>query len=181
MGDGKVALILDILGLAQLASLAKESCDHASVAAQGGSGESAQQRESWLLFRVGNRGKLAVPLSMVSRLEEFDPATIEISGNQQVVQYRGEIMPLVSVADALQLTALTAREGPMQVVVHSEGGRSVGLVVDEILDIVDQHVSINRKSDNARLLGSAVIQQHVTDLLNVPELVMSAAGAGRMA
>ncbi len=181
MGDGKVALILDILGLAQLASLAGESRDHGAGAAQTGSGESAEQRESWLLFRVGNRGKLAVPLSMVSRLEEFDPAAIEISGNQRVVQYRGEIMPLVSVADALQLTALAAREGPMQVVVHSEGGRSVGLVVDEILDIVDQRVSINKQSGNARLLGSAVIQQHVTDLLNVPELVMSVAGAGRMA
>ncbi len=180
MGDGKVALILDILGLAQLASLAGESRDHAAVAAQSGLGESAEQRESWLLFRVGDSGKLAVPLSMVSRLEEFDPATIEMSGSRQVVQYRGEIMPLVRVADALQLTARTTREGPMQVVVHSEGGRSVGLVVDEILDIVDQHVSVN-KSDNASLLGSAVIQQHVTDLLNVPELVMSVAGAGRMA
>ena len=181
MGDGKVALILDILGLAQLASLAGESCDHAAVAAQGGSGERAGQRESWLLFRVGDRGKLAVPLSMVSRLEEFDPATIEMSGSHQVVQYRGEIMPLVRVADALQLKAQTAREGPMQVVVHSEGGRSVGLVVDEILDIVDQHVSVNRKSGNARLLGSAVIQQHITDLLNVPELVMSLASEGGMA
>ncbi len=90
-------------------------------------------------------------------------------------------MPLVRVADALQLTAQTAREGPMQVVVHSEGGRSVGLVVDEILDIVDQHVSVNRKSGNAHLLGSAVIQQHVTDLLNVPELVMSIADEGRIA
>jgi len=181
MGDGKVALILDILGLAQLASLAGESCDHSAVAAKGGSSESADQRESWLLFRVGDHGKLAVPLSMVSRLEEFDPATIEMSGSHQVVQYRGEIMPLVSVADALQLTARTTREGPMQVVVHSESGRSVGLIVDEILDIVDQHVSVNKNSGNARLLGSAVIQQHVTDLLNVPELVMSFAGEGRMA
>ncbi len=59
MGDGKVALILDILGLAQLASLAKESCDHASVAAQGGPGESAQQRESWVVVGGGNRGKVA--------------------------------------------------------------------------------------------------------------------------
>jgi hypothetical protein len=57
----------------------------------------------------------------------------------------------------------------------------VGLVVDEILDIVDQHVSVTRKADDTRFLGSAVIQQHVTDLLNVPELVMSIAGAGRMA
>jgi two-component system chemotaxis sensor kinase CheA len=90
-------------------------------------------------------------------------------------------MPLVSVADALQLTAHTTREGPMQVVVHSEFGRSVGLVVDEILDIVDQHVSVNKNSSNTRLLGSAVIQQHVTDLLNVQELVMSLAGEGRLA
>ncbi len=145
-----------------------------------GSGESAEQRESWLLFRVGDHGKLAVPLSMVSRLEEFDPKTIETSGNRQVVQYRGEIMPLVRVADALQLPVDAAGEGSIKVVVHSEGGHSVGLVVDEILDIVDQHVTVTKRAD-AHLLGSAVIQQRVTDLLNVPELVMSMAGEGRTA
>jgi two-component system chemotaxis sensor kinase CheA len=179
MGDGKVALILDILGLAQRASLAGGTREHAAakdaVAADSG------ERESWLLFRVGDRGKLAVPLSMVSRLEEFDPKMVEISGNRQVVQYRGEIMPLVNIADALHLASQAAREGPLQVVVHSEGGQSVGLVVDEILDIVDQHVTVTRKSEDSRLLGSAVIQQHVTDLLNVPELVMSMSGGGRTA
>jgi two-component system, chemotaxis family, sensor kinase CheA len=179
MGDGKVALILDILGLAQRASLSVATREHA-VAKDTAAADSSQ-RESWLLFRVGDRGKLAVPLSMVSRLEEFDPKTVEISGNRQVVQYRGEIMPLVHIADALKLTAQAFREGPMQVVVHSEGGQSVGLVVDEILDIVDQHVTVTRRSEDTRLLGSAVIQQHVTDLLNVPELVMSMAGGGRIA
>jgi two-component system chemotaxis sensor kinase CheA len=181
MGDGKVALILDILGLVQRASLAGESHEHAATAAKDQSDEGAGQLESWLLFRVGDRGKLAVPLAMVSRLEEFDPKTIEMCGNRRVVQYRGEIMPLVCVAEALQWTARTAAEGPMQVVVHSEGGRCVGLIVDEILDIVDQHVSITRKADDAHFLGSAVIQQHVTDLLNVPELVMSTAGEGGIA
>jgi two-component system chemotaxis sensor kinase CheA len=181
MGDGKVALILDILGLAQLASLAGQSRNHAAASKEAAT-QSAEQRESWLLFRVGDRGKLAVPLSMVSRLEEFDPKTVETSGNRQVVQYRGEIMPLISVVEALHLPAQPCREGPMQVVVHSEGGHSVGLVVDEILDIVDQHVSVTRKSEDARLLGSAVIQQHVTDLLNVPQLVISSmAGEGRTA
>jgi two-component system chemotaxis sensor kinase CheA len=180
MGDGKVALILDTFGLAQHASLAGESRTHAVSAAKEGSGESAEQRESWLLFRVGDHGKLAVPLSMVSRLEEFDPKTIETSGNRQVVQYRGEIMPLVRVADALQLPVDAAGEGSIKVVVHSEGGHSVGLVVDEILDIVDQHVTVTKRAD-AHLLGSAVIQQRVTDLLNVPELVMSMAGEGRTA
>ncbi len=180
MGDGKVALILDTHGLAEHASLAGGAHEHATGAAKGRSEEAAQQRESWLLFRVGDRGKLAVPLSMVSRLEEFDPKTIEISGNQQVVQYRGQIMPLVRVADALQLPMQADCEGSIKVVVHSDGGQSVGLVVDEILDIVDQHVSITGKA-NGQLLGSAVIQQHVTDLLNVPALVMSVGGEGRIA
>ena len=181
MGDGKVALILDILGLAQGAAMAGDSHDHTAGNGRAASEEAAGQRESWLLFRVGDRGKFAVPLSQVSRLEEFDPKTVEMSGNCQVVQYRGGIMPLVCVADALQLAAQAAREGSMQVVVHSDGGHSVGLVVDEILDIVDQHVSITSKAGNPHLLGSAVIQQHVTDLLNVPELVMSTASEGRIA
>ena len=181
MGDGKVALILDIVGLAQIASLAGESHDHSADTARDDSAQAAGKAESWLLFRVGDRGKLAVPLSMVSRLEEFDPAAVEFSGNRQVVQYRGEIMPLVCIAEALHLPAQAVREGPMQVVVHSEGGHSVGLVVDEILDIIDQNVSVTRSSGDACLLGSAVIHQHVTDLLNVPELVMSMASEGRIA
>jgi two-component system chemotaxis sensor kinase CheA len=180
MGDGKVALILDTHGLAERASLAGGAHEHATGAGRGRSEEAAEQRESWLLFRVGDRGKLAVPLSMVSRLEEFDPKMIEISGKRQVVQYRGKIMPLLRVADALQLPMQAAGEGSIKVVVHSDGGQSVGLVVEEILDIVDQHVSITGKADG-QLLGTAVIQQHVTDLLNVPALVMSMAGEGRMA
>src|SRR6202051_5363490 len=104
-----------------------------------------------------------------------------MSGARQVLQYRGEIMPLVYIAEALQLPSREAREGPMQVVVHSDGGQSVGMVVDEILDIVDQHVAITRKAQDARLLGSAVIQQHVTDLLNAPVSMESVAGAGRIA
>jgi len=180
MGDGKVALILDILGLAQGASLASTSHERSS-AAKDAAATDGRQGESWLLFRVGDRGRLAIPLSMVSRLEEFDPATTEFSGNCEVVQYRGEIMPLVRIADVLRLPTQAAREGPMQVVVHSDGGRSIGLVVDEILDIVDQHVSVTRKAEDARLLGSAIIQQHVTDLLNVPALMMSMSGEGRIA
>ncbi len=181
MGDGKVALILDILGLAQIASLAGESCEHGAATAKGEGGESTEKREAWLLLRAGDQGRLAVPLSMVSRLEEFDTSKVERSGNSRVIQYRGEIMPLVRVSDALQLSSNEAGEDTIRVVVHSDRGRSVGLVVDEILDIVDQHVSVVHKADNPRLLGSAVIQQHVTDLLNVPELLVCVAGESRPA
>ena len=87
------------------------------------------------------------------------------------MQYRGEIMPLLNVAEELQLASPGRKQERLQVVVYAEQGRSVGLVVEEILDIVEQQVAITRGQRSARLLGSAVIQQHVTDLLNVPELV----------
>jgi two-component system chemotaxis sensor kinase CheA len=181
MGDGQVALILDVMGLAQRACLAAGARDYSAASAKSAATAAASNQESWLLFRVGEKGRLAVPLSMVSRLEEFDPSVVETSSNRQVVQYRGEIMPLVRVSEALELPLTAAQEGPIQVVVHSESGRSFGLVVDEILDIVDQHVTVANKTSNRHLLGSAVIQQHVTDLVNVSELVTACANSGRVA
>jgi two-component system chemotaxis sensor kinase CheA len=89
-------------------------------------------------------------------------------------------MPLLRVADALKMPLQAECEGSIKVVVHSEDGHSFGLVVDEILDIVDQRVTITERAD-AHLMGSAVIQQHVTDLLDVPKLVLSMVGEGRIA
>lgn len=171
MGDGQVALILDVLGLAQEAAVISESKERSLSEAKTKTDDVSLKQDSWLVFRVGEKGRVAIPLSMVSRLEEFEPSAIETSGNQPVVQYRGEIMPLVHVAEALQLPSAGDKQDRLQVVVYAEEGRSIGLVVEEILDIVDQQVAITRGQQSARLLGSAVIQQHVTDLLNVPEIV----------
>ena len=171
MGDGQVALILDVLGLAQQANVISEGKERAVAESKTRTEDVHLKQDSWLVFRVGEKGRVAVPLSLVSRLEEFEPSAIELSNNQPVVQYRGEIMPLVHVAEALQLTSPRRQQDRLQVVVYAEEGRSVGLVVEEILDIVEQQVAVTRGRQSARLLGSAVIQQHVTDLLNVQEIV----------
>jgi two-component system chemotaxis sensor kinase CheA len=94
-----------------------------------------------------------------------------------VVQYRGQIMPLIRVSDFLQVSHGSGEPGAsdtMQVVVYSENGRSVGLVVEKILDIVEEHLVAQQPSKRDGLLGSAVIQQRVTDLLDVQGLVRSA-------
>ncbi|MGC2324331.1 MAG: chemotaxis protein CheA [Terriglobales bacterium] len=179
MGDGQVALILDVLGLAQQADVISEGKERSISEAKAKADDTALGQHSWLVFRVGEKGRVAIPLSLVSRLEEFEPSAIEISGNQPVIQYRGEIMPLVRVSEALQLSSARRQEDRMQVVVYSEEGRSVGLVVEEILDIAEQQVAITKGRQSARLLGSAVIQQHVTDLLNVPEIVASVLRKGQ--
>jgi two-component system chemotaxis sensor kinase CheA len=113
-------------------------------------------------------------------LEEFPATAVEHAGGRDVVQYRGEILPLVHLADALGVpAAYDLKPGePLNVVVHAHGDRSVGLVVGRILDIVEERVNLERRTDRPGLVGSAVIQQHVTDVLDIAEVVRSVDPAG---
>lgn len=174
MGDGRVALILDVLGVAQHAKVVSEVRDR-SLTDKSKSEASANDRQTLLLFETENERRMAIPLSVVARLEEFPRSHIEHSGGQPVVQYRGHILPLIQVSDYISgARGESVEQDPMQVVVYSEQGRSVGLVVGCINDIVEEAVSIERSSNCEGILGSAVIQQRVTDLLDVPAVIRSA-------
>ena len=173
MGDGRVALILDVLGTAQRAHVVSEVrdrglTDHAARAA-----EHDDSRQTLLILELGER-RLALPIALVSRLEEISRDQIEQSDQQEVVQYRGEIMPLVRLGQILGIPTQESPDQPLQVVVYTEGGRSFGLVVDRIADIVETTVQATRKTQSGDLLASAVIQQRVTDLLNLPSIIRRA-------
>ncbi len=122
------------------------------------------------------------PLSLVSRLEEFPEAKLERYAGCEVIQYRDQIMPLVRLSEALGYAGSVDGD-LLQVVVYSANGRSVGLVVDEILDIAEQAVEVQAMQQAKMLKGAAVIQQRVTDLLDVPALLAGAeaGGTGRTA
>ncbi|HEX3352160.1 MAG TPA: chemotaxis protein CheW [Terriglobales bacterium] len=184
MGDGRVALILDALGLAQRANIINEK-QHRAVAQERvrAAEDPAGNRQTLLLFQVGKDGRMAIPLSLVARLEVFAQSAVENAGQRQVVQYRGQIMPLIRISAAAEMPpgAATGRTGPttaalppLQVVVYAGQGHSVGLVVERILDIVEEDVVIERVAERAGILGSAVVQQRVTDLLDVEGVVRAA-------
>ena len=178
MGDGHVALILDVLGLAQMTRVVSDLREQ-NVAKQGlKAAESAAQRESWLLFRIGKDGRMAIPLSLVSRLEEFPATQMERYAGHEVIQYREQIMPLVRLARGAGLCRRRANSELLQVIVYSSSGRSVGLVVDEILDIADQAAAVQQIRQVKTCKGAAVIQQRVTDLLDVPALLAAQHLAG---
>jgi len=177
MGDGRVALILDVLGLAQSANVVGGNHERAVAEKELGAVASNGEKQTMLLFQCGSEGRMAMDLSLVARLEEFKSESIEKAGEQMVVQYRGEIMPLIRISEALHLPEQERtgdRTGKTQVVVFSEDGRSVGLVVDRIVDIVEETVIRQRPSKREGLFGSAVIQQKVTDLLDVHSLIRGA-------
>ena len=174
MGDGQVALILDVLGLAQEARMISETRDRA-LTEKPEEPARRDERQTLLLFNAGENARLAIPLSTVARLEEFPLKTIERAGGQEVVQYRGQILPLIQVSQYLpQPGREPVRPDPVQVVVYSESGRSVGLVVSQINDIVHEVVTVRRESSRQGILGSAVIQDRVTDLLDVPKIIRAA-------
>ena len=181
MGDGKVALILDVLGLAQRANVVGEVRESVVEQDGAGAGPKAEQGESEavLLFQYGENGRIAIDLSLVARLEEFAPESVEMAADQEVVQYRGQIMPLLRVSEVLGSQRATApqkdkEKEALHVVVYADKGRSVGLVVDRILDIVDESFVMQRQSGRRGIVGSAVIQKRVTDILDVPGLVAAA-------
>jgi two-component system chemotaxis sensor kinase CheA len=177
MGDGRVALILDVLGIGQRSGVL------ANREAQNRTGTQAlaaavSENQRMLLFRAGSFARLAVPLSLVARLEEFPQAVVERAGGRHVVQYRGGILTMVSLASVLEPesaadTAVT--HDPIQAIVFADGNRSLGIMVDQIVDIVDEAVNIRQSGKRLGLLGSAVVGKQVTDFLDVRAVVQAAA------
>jgi two-component system, chemotaxis family, sensor kinase CheA len=177
MGDGNVALILDVMGLAQRAKVVGEIHSRAIAeleeSASSNPGEQGQHK-AVLLFQHGENGRMAVDLSVVARLEEFPRDSVEVAADREVVQYRGQIMPLLRVSEALGSDQRSAAES-LQVVVYADQGRSIGLVVDRILDIVEGAYVMQPQSGRTGVMGSAVIQHKVTDILDAPGLIASMA------
>jgi len=123
---------------------------------------SVEQLTSLLVFRAGSAQPKAVPLALITRLEEIAAHSIERSNGRFMVQYRDQLMPLVQM-DGVQVVS----EGAQPILVFSDDGRSMGLVVDEIIDIVEERLNIEVASTEAGILGSAVIKGQATEVIDI--------------
>jgi two-component system chemotaxis sensor kinase CheA len=186
MGDGKVALILDVLGLAQRAGVVTETGDRVLTEKATEAAAAGGEKQTFLLFAGPGDSRMAIPLSTLARLEEFPVAQVEMSGSQWVTQYRGQILPLVRLNVVLEerrnkLRALQAPPaldaGPIQVLVLNQDGRSFGLVVERILDIVEDRADVRSAATRAAVLYSVVIGDRVTELLDIPAILRSVDGS----
>jgi two-component system chemotaxis sensor kinase CheA len=155
LGDGSVALILDILGLAQRAHVLADAAQRV-VAARPGAAEEAVERQQVLLFRGSEGGRMVIPLEKVARLETFPISAVERIGGREVVQYRGGILPLVRVPSPLA----------------SERDRvRLGATVEVQFDV--EGVGVREG-----ILGSAIVKGRVTELLDVQRIIAEAPTTG---
>ena len=171
MGDGKVALILDVPGLAQNASILGEGRDEPVASSQAGNDSKTNDHETLLLIGNADGTRSALSLSAVDRLEEFAPSKIERSEGREVVQYRGEIMPIVHLSHALGTGGTEPEHDKIRVVVARVQDRSVGIAVHQILDILDDNVSLERDPNGNHRAQPLAIQGQVTDLLDVQDII----------
>ena len=181
MGDGKVALILDVLGLARRASVVTE--EHEAAAEQqaaAGAGEGGE-KQTFLLFTGPDDSRMAIPISTLARLEEFPLTQVETTGSQWVTQYRGKILPLIQLNRVLEERRHKSRGAapkadghPLQVLVLHHEGRSLGLVVERILDIIEDAAQVKSAATRPAVLYSVVIGERVTELLDIPAIVKAA-------
>jgi two-component system chemotaxis sensor kinase CheA len=180
MGDGKVALILDVIGLAQRANLLGEGRERILGEEVEATAEGANGKQQLVLFTGPADSRMAVPLNLLARLENIPGTQVERSGNQWVTQYRGQILPLIRVSHALEerrhrpsaddvLSLPTTAQ--LQVLVLENEHQSFGLVVNQILDIVESTLQPQSPATRAGVLHSSVIAERVTELLDVPALL----------
>jgi len=179
MGDGKVALILDVLGLAKGSRILAEGREHNQVGAAEAMAGVANGKQKLVLFTGPGGARMAVPLELLARLENIPGTQVERSGNQWVTQYRGQILPLIRVSHALEERrhlppgddVQLPTTAMLQVLVLEHERQSFGLVVDQILDIVESTLEPQSPATRAGVLHSSVIADRVTELLDVPALL----------
>jgi two-component system, chemotaxis family, sensor kinase CheA len=163
LGDGAVIMIIDPNGVVRQFGGAVTSQMTAEESADPKRAASDQPAISLLVFRAGSPQPKAVPLALITRLEEVDARTIELSNGRHMLQYRGHLMPLVSMNAHVRVKG----EGAQSLLVFSDGSRSMALVVDEIVDIVEDRLDIQVASDNPGVLGSAIIKGQATEIIDV--------------
>ncbi|MCU1669838.1 MAG: histidine kinase [Blastococcus sp.] len=173
LGDGTVALILDVQALARRALRTETTERQQSREATSSAAQAETERQRMLLAAIGGGRRVAIPLDTVTRLEQVRTDAVEKVGNREVVQYRGAILPIVRLDRHLGAYGETDRE-VLEVIVYADHGRSVAIVVEEILDIVDGEAAVRSDIDDLGLLGSAVLGEKVTELLDVRAAILAA-------
>ncbi|MER2520435.1 MAG: chemotaxis protein CheW [Bdellovibrionales bacterium] len=162
LGDGSVVMILDLNGIVTHAGeihSASAAAHQAAAAARSGHGGDTQ---SLLLFKAGSGVLKAVPLSLVARLEEVQQKSIEYSNGSPMIQYRGKLMPLIMIAPDSNMQ----KDRPQPIIVFADQDKNMGIVVDEIVDIIEDKFHIDLSSQRPGYLGTSIIAGHATDILD---------------
>lgn len=175
MGDGRVALILDVIGLAQRASVIRETQESGrETYSTGVRSASGGDRQTFLLARNGPEVQVAIPLSDVARLEGLPASLLRRIGQREVMEYRSQVIPVLRLSQILphgEMAEPPSSGGSIEVVIYTEQGHTVGVIVDCIVDIVEEHPIVESLASRPGVIGSFVSDHNVIEMLDLPAIV----------
>ena len=176
MGDGRIALILDVSNLARMAKLTSvDGSDRATELALAAeeAGKARKDRQALLVFRSADDEQFAVPLNQVERIEKIKSTEVEVVGGKRVMQYRGGSLPLMCIDDVAMVKPLADHEDLLVVVFHL-ASHTVGLLAIGPIDALEITADIDESTlKQTGIMGSAIINGHTTMLVNVFELTQT--------
>jgi two-component system chemotaxis sensor kinase CheA len=181
LSDGTVGLILDVMGLARRAHvlMADERHELEPMHVRGDTDEDETDQIALLVFADQEGGRMAIPLELVQRLEEFPRSELQFSASWPVVQYGEEILHLVDVSRLLLERRHTSRtEGlgsssaeSMPVIIYEHEGRRVGVMVGRIHDVIQTTLTDLEPGSRPGIAGTMVIDGRVTEVLDLPQIL----------
>ena len=171
LGDGSVIMIIDPASVFKSVGATEAVAeDLEDLVAQKSS--TRTESTSMLVFRAGGEQPKAVPLSLVTRLEDLDASTFEQGDSKTLVQYRGELMTIVAADPAMSI----ATSGPQPVLVFVHNGQAAGVAVDAIIDIVEEKLDMEMATDRHGMMGIAVLKGKATEIMDVGFYLTQALG-----
>ena len=174
MGDGRIALILDVSNIARMAGLTSlDGSDRAAELADAAKDSITKTRDkqALLTFSSSDQEQFAVPLNQVERVEKIKRHHIEQIGGRRVMQYRGGSLPLISIDEVASVMPLDDREDLLVIVFHL-AGKDVGLLAIGPIDAIEISADIDEVTlKQPGIMGSAIISGKTTMLVNIFEIV----------
>ncbi len=162
LGDGSVVLILDPTGISASLGIEKSADKKREQVRE----QNMQERRRLVMFRAGQGAPKVLPLSLVSRIEMVETNRIESSDGRLMVLLQGRLMPIVPVSPQSDLS-----QGSYPVLVVADEDRTLGLLTDEIVDIIEDKLEIQLSSSSSDLVGSAEIRGQAVELIDVSHFV----------
>ncbi len=174
MGDGRIALILDVTNLAIMADLTSmDGSDRASEVALAAEElvKAQKDKQALLTFRSSEKEQFAVPLNQVERIEKIKRSDIEELGGKRVMQYRGGSLSLIAVDDVAMVQPIADNED-LLVIVFNIANQIVGLLAIGPIDAIEISVSIDDVTlKQPGVMGSTIIDGQTTMLIDIYEIV----------
>ncbi|PKA14456.1 chemotaxis protein CheW [Leptospira haakeii] len=170
LGDGNVALILDISGISKFLKLhtnVKEELRTKSV-------HEIEDREHYLLFSVGKQ-LFGLDSKFVIRIEQLDPKYFERIMDSVVIQYRGEVIELCRLDRYFNLKEEVRNVERTMILVQTSLGKK-GILVEEIHNVVGEIGSFAKNEDQSSgIIGNGIVFGQTVVVIN-PLIVLEKIG-----